>query len=253
MSLVPRDLEPFICDNFLVNSHVNFVDRATFEELARNLNDFKQYINNALYNLQNNVKSPELERSTLERNLPETQKKNKELEKDIKDKEILINLLVKNISGSSTNVLERDKSIGTDLIFERDQQEILKNINEEFITFRKRAKSIPTQSNKDIQLANCFNDLYINDNDDNDDVDDEYNNGNVMNTNDVMSAKNFTKVKKTFKRPTNIINNYPEKDDLFIPKRNQIIPGANTYSNITKQGKNICIVSDRIMQRINMK
>ena len=73
--------------------------------------------------------------------------------------------------------------------------------------------------------------------DDNDDVDNEYNNGNVMNTNDVLSAKNVTKVKKGFKRPTNIINNYPERDDLFIPKRNQIIPGASTYSNITKQGK----------------
>ena len=259
--LCGESLEPFICDNFRVNSHVNFVDRATFEELARNLNDFKQYINNALYNLQNNVKSPELERSTLERNLRETQKRNKELEKDIKDKEILINLLVKNISGSSTNVLERDKSIGTDLIFERDQQEILKNINEEFITFRKPAKAIPTQFNKDIQLANRFNDLYINDKDDNDDdneddnddVDNEYNNGNVMNTNVVLSAKNVTKVKKGFKRPTNIINNYPERDDLFIPKRNQIIPGASTYSNITKQGKNICIISDSITQRINMK
>ena len=114
----------------------------------------------------------------------------------------MINLLVKNISGSSTNVLERDKSIETDLIFERDQQEILKNINEEFITFRKPAKAIPTQFNKDIQLANGFNDLYINDNDDNDDdnddVDNEYNNGNVMNTNDVLSAKNVTKVKKDF-------------------------------------------------------
>ena len=164
--------------------------------------------------------------------------------KRTKDKEILINLLVKNISGSSTNALERDKSIGTDLIFERDQQEILKNINEEFITFRKPAKAIPTQYNKDIQLANRFNDLYINDKDDNDDdneddndVDNEYNNGNVMNTNVVLSAKNVTKVKKGFKRPTNIINNYPERDDIFIPKRNQIIPGASTDSNITKQGK----------------
>ena len=149
--------------------------------------------------------------------------------------------------------MERDKSIGTDLIFERDQQEILKNINEEFITFRKPAKAIPTQFNKDIQLANGFNDLYIDDNDDNDDdnddVDNEYNNGNVMNTNDVLSAKNITKVKKDIKRPTNIINNYPERDDLFIPKRNQIIPGASTYSNITKQGQNICIISDSITQK----
>ena len=75
-----ESLEPFICDNFSVKSHVNFVNQATLEELARNLNVFKQYINNALYNLQNNVRSPELECNTLERNLRETQKRNKELE-----------------------------------------------------------------------------------------------------------------------------------------------------------------------------
>ena len=115
-------LQPFVATDFVVG--VSFVDRATFEELATNLNGFKKYVNDSLYKLNNKVKCPELEldRSVLENKLLEMEKRNKKLEEDLIDKEILIDHLVKTLSRNSTNVLKRDKSSETDLVAESYQQ-----------------------------------------------------------------------------------------------------------------------------------
>ena len=248
-------LEPFAATDFVVG--VSFVDRATFEELATNLNDFKKHVNDSIFKLNNKVKCPELEldRSVLANKLLEMEKRNKKLEEALIDKEILIDHLIKKLSRNSTNVLKRDKSSETDLVSEFHQQNNLKNAKDDFIAFKNPSKRKPVQLRKDIQLSNRFNDLYINDYngyvyDDNVNMDNEVTNCDLNNGKELMDS---TKFSNGFRRPNNVINNYPERDVLFNQKRKKVVPGASSYSNIAKQGKSVCIISDSITRRINMK
>ena len=248
-------LQPFVATDFVVG--VSFVDRATFEELATNLNGFKKYVNDSLYKLNNKVKCPELEldRSVLENKLLEMEKRNKKLEEDLIDKEILIDHLVKTLSRNSTNVLKRDKSSETDLVAEYFQQNNLKNVKEDFIPFKNPSKHQPVQLRKHIQLSNRFNDLYINDyngyyNDNINKEDNEVTNYDMINEKQLIDSRKFS---NGFRRPINVINKHPERDVLFNQKIKKVVPGASSYSNITKQGKSVCIISDSITRRLNMK
>ena len=91
-------------------------------------------------------------------------------------------MLLGKISGYSENVMVQQKPRNIDLISEQKQQDKFKNINENFITFRKPSKCKTKESKKCIPLSNSFHDLQINEQVDNsgDNTDDgnEYNNVN---------------------------------------------------------------------------
>ena len=48
-------MEPFVAENFAIEPDVLFVDEATFEEPAKSLNTFKQYVNNWLKKLDDKL------------------------------------------------------------------------------------------------------------------------------------------------------------------------------------------------------
>ena len=111
------------------------------------------------------------------------------------------------------------------------------------------------QLRKHIQLSNRFNDLYINDyngyyNDNINKEDNEVTNYDMINEKQLIDSRKFS---NGFRRPINVINKHPERDVLFNQKIKKVVPGASSYSNITKQGKSVCIISDSITRRLNMK
>ena len=61
--------------------------------------------------------------------------------------------------------------------------------------------------------------------------------------------------KPNTRRPTTVIQKYPERNVLktIPPKHKRIVPGKNTYAEITTYGRKVCIFGDSIPQRLDMK
>ena len=61
--------------------------------------------------------------------------------------------------------------------------------------------------------------------------------------------------KSNTSRPTTVIQKYPKNNILraIPPKHKGIVPGKNTYAEITTYRRKVCIFGDSIPQRLNMK
>ena len=61
--------------------------------------------------------------------------------------------------------------------------------------------------------------------------------------------------KSNTSRPTTVIKKYPENNILRVipPKHKRIVPGKDTYAEITTYGRKVCIFGESIPQRLNMK
>ena len=134
-------------------------------------------------------------------------------------------------SGYSENVIVQQKSRNIDLISEQKQQNKFKNINGNFITFRKPSKCKTKESKKCIPLSNGFRDPQINDqvNDSGDNTDDDNEYNNVNNDRDSIKrncGEMTYNVSNGYIRPANVINNHPEIDTLLIPTKD-ILSGVS--------------------------
>ena len=63
------------------------------------------------------------------------------------------------------------------------------------------------------------------------------------------NRKKADQIKQSPKRPPIIVKENPENEGYFT----KTVPGNSTYSDITKEGKNTCIIGDSIVKGINMR
>ena len=109
-----------------------------------------QDFDDSLSKLEFKVMGSDQNSNSIDLNSKELERRNRKLEQDIRDKELLID----KISGLSENLMEQDKSRNINSI----SDDKFKNINENFITFRKPSKYKVKELNKCIPLSNSFND-----------------------------------------------------------------------------------------------
>ena len=154
----------FNCESFKVEVGVKYVGRDTFETLASELYEFKSYATNIFTKMEvNKDKDKQVEMDMklrqYEDKLRNITEKNKTLEKDINNKEKLIDLLLQ-----SSNVMNQGNSSETNYNFKSDVESTYQNVDNKLITVRRkpayrRKRTIETI----VPTENRFNGLQFND------------------------------------------------------------------------------------------
>ena len=173
----------------------------------------------------------------------------KYLQYDIDQKNILINELLDGLRNINTikspTTITKDNHINT----------------ETFIPYKTSRPStshrhtVGLGNNNDIRLCNRFQPFQLPDTDIdnsetikymyNDDV-------NIITNNQTTKNKGTKGINATAspkRRPQVVVKNNPEKEKYYL----KTVPGRGNYSDITKEGKKICLIGASILKRIDMK
>lgn len=186
------------------------------------------------------------------------------LKNELEEKNFIIKTLLKQ-NGENNNVIRScRKSEEADVIetsyFNSELKNGITNINNEYIAVSGKRKypanrSLNASSSKDINKTSLHNTPIYNrfnglETEDINDSDNEF----IDECNEITTPPIHYRDDTSNKRPTNVMNNYPDNDKMpFHNKHKKLIPGASSYANITKHGKKVCIISNSIAQKINIK
>ena len=225
------EIEPFSASNFKVGR--NYVDKMTFENLAREVAELKDFVAKGWRHTDNDE-------------VDELREENKILKKEIASKEQYIHMLLEKICHINS-APEKNKQSFDD-------------IDNQYVTVRKKSTKnnkqhdniiSPIKKNKvsfidnDIQLENRFESLPTFDENLTDSTDSD--DSQIIDYGKSKPNKDVS----VRKRPL-YFNTRPENDNLTIPKKESLkkVPGANTYSETIKEGKKIYIFGDSVIQRL---
>ena len=213
---------------------LNYIDRTEFESLMVDYSEFKKYT------IEKFSKMEETERMKDRNNYVEELTNN-----GINEYKYKLHILEERNKSLEEIIVGKDKDLDTldkkqsvtdnnwETVHIRNKQ-TYHNTQQQYGDKRNRNNYIPFTNNR---FNGMFIDVNINHREDTD----------IVQNTPIIQNSNVDKNR----RPPIVTNNYPE-NDLINNKFKKASPGNSTYSNITKNGKKICIFSDSICKRINM-
>ena len=245
--------EPMEKHKYTTTDTFEYVQLETFDRFYDDYMEFKRYIDNLVKNIYS--KTMKYDNKELDRNeckegeinsLKEKIRKLDEENKQLKEEKQCLYKIIESKYVNNENSIDNQSIRSIDELWK-------------VATVKGKKRYVIENKYEPIEIRNRFQQISIPEQDNEEDDNDHNIEGITDDNNKIHFNVNTTKNRNDKRRPSPVINLFPEKDVGIKRTRNvgagkqnvpEVVPGNRTFSSITKNGKKICVIGDSHLNRI---